>query len=975
MRTIFRNIFLLVAVISALLLTACGGGGGGGGKNPAAPTQTGTLKGTVSLPTASIRVSLDKSASNTVSIASDTALNNQALRANQSQSLEGTKVWLEGYPEIEATTDKDGNYILPNVPFGENRVVANIKIGNEEFKWRSEVQKVENTTIIIVPQIVMIPAKTSISGIVYDAVSQKAIQGVIVEVWGQRSTSGKDGKYTVFNMPAGSWDVTYSKNGYQTFTTPMSFADGVETSGNFYLVPEGTSDPNIASNSGSVALTELIPAYKAEFVSNQTTISAFFNGAVINTNYAKIKFTSGNPKKVGGSFSFENDRVIYTHNEEWPANTKIAGSISDLRDYFGKTIASIPFEFTTTANIVNSISPENNATKVEVDTPIVITFNTKMDTTKNLLDLIKITDNSNGSSYAPPASTTSNLNNNDFNTSNSSITLSNKNFNWNISNSKYDVLTIKDIQLQPNKTYTVLLSENLLDKNGNKLQGTRDFSFSTRGAVYINFDTPNTYHHSDLKFLICGDGTITDVSKASISFSENVSGKLSVKGDYITFKLNDGQSWTVGNTVNGKLSGLTDKYGVPVDECGFEFYVNYFEGAGTEEDPYLITNADDLNNVRFVQIGYFKQTQDIDLSAYGENYEYEDDFGYRKGWNSIGGIDNNPNNPWCGNYDGNGKKITGLCLKGSEGGIFATVQFTIKNLGVQIDAENYFSDCGGIIAKTIRDGGSLENCWVSGSGKISGNNCGVLVYSLYNHSKMINCFSDLEIVGSDIEVGGLVAVIEDNCVIENCYSKGKVSGFGNVGGLVGSCYKSTIRNSFSKSDILKLPGDGPSGNNIGGLVGLLDRTTIGNCYYQGNINDVSDLDDGCPSYIGGLVGLTYSKASIYNCYAGSSTIESKTGPMVRVINGSTDTTITNCYANKNMKLIKNGVTSQPGLQNPLPSTVALDGINGANLPDNPDWKNKIFKDGYENGDSFDSIWEIGTSGLPILKNMPGNPAQ
>ena len=31
--------------------------------------------------------------------------------------------------------------------------------------------------------------------------------------------------------------------------------------------------------------------------------------------------------------------------------------------------------------------------------------------------------------------------------------------------------------------------------------------------------------------------------------------------------------------------------------------------------------------------------------------------------------------------------------------------------------------------------------------------------------------------------------------------------------------------------------------------------------------------------------------------------------------------------------------------------------------------------GYENGESFDSVWEIGTSGLPILKNMPGNPAQ
>ena len=76
-----------------------------------------------------------------------------------------------------------------------------------------------------------------------------------------------------------------------------------------------------------------------------------------------------------------------------------------------------------------------------------------------------------------------------------------------------------------------------------------------------------------------------------------------------------------------------------------------------------------------------------------------------------------------------------------------------------------------------------------------------------------------------------------------------------------------------------------------------------------------------------------------------------------------------------MTLVRNGVSTQPGLQNPLPETVALDDVDGANLPDNPDWKNDIFKDGYENGESFDDVWEIGISGLPILKNMPGNPVQ
>ena len=86
-----------------------------------------------------------------------------------------------------------------------------------------------------------------------------------------------------------------------------------------------------------------------------------------------------------------------------------------------------------------------------------------------------------------------------------------------------------------------------------------------------------------------------------------------------------------------------------------------------------------------------------------------------------------------------------------------------------------------------------------------------------------------------------------------------------------------------------------------------------------------------------------------------------------------------------MTLNVGGVSTQPGLQEPLPATVALDKKDGANLPDNPDWKNVIFNGElknpnapfptYETGTSFDTVWEIGNSGLPILKNMPGNPVQ
>ncbi len=480
----------------------------------------------------------------------------------------------------------------------------------------------------------------------------------------------------------------------------------------------------------------------------------------------------------------------------------------------------------------------------------------------------------------------------------------------------------------------------------------------------------------------------------------------------ITFKLNNGKSWTVGKTVTGKISGLTDKFGIVIRDYEFKFFVNYFEGSGTEKDPYLITNADDLYNVRYVSNGnYFKQTQDIDLSAYDEN-RLDKDYIYR-GWEPI-------TLESC-NYDGNGHKITNLYIKGGwECALFAGINHSyIKNLGIEISIKGLGSEGPDIVGALVGqacDGSTIENCWVKGSGKIySGDYCGGIVGNLCENSVMINCYSDVETIGTMCgggTVGGLAGMVGENCTVKNCYSLGKVSGEGYVGGLFGRVTKTTINNCFSKSKVTaifqgtaccgglfgelfesnvkncyfvgELKTDNSEGTDnttftMGGLVGYSSGSSIVNCY------SICDIDS-YSGHIGGILGEDYSGYTIYggnqitNCYSGCSNIKTQSGELARIIvpvsySGKYATTITNCYANKNMKLIKNGVTSQPGLQNPLPSTVALDGINGANLLDNPDWKNEIFKDGYDEGTSFDDIWQIGSSGFPKLKNMPGNPVQ
>lgn len=66
------------------------------------------------------------------------------------------------------------------------------------------------------------------------------------------------------------------------------------------------------------------------------------------------------------------------------------------------------------------------------------------------------------------------------------------------------------------------------------------------------------------------------------------------------------------------------------------------QGSGTEKDPYLVTNADELFEVRNDLSACYKQINDIDLSEwnYGESPNM--------GWMPIG----TSTTPFSGTYDG-----------------------------------------------------------------------------------------------------------------------------------------------------------------------------------------------------------------------------------------------------------------------------------------------------------------------------------
>ena len=105
---------------------------------------------------------------------------------------------------------------------------------------------------------------------------------------------------------------------------------------------------------------------------------------------------------------------------------------------------------------------------------------------------------------------------------------------------------------------------------------------------------------------------------------------------------------------------------------------SYSGGSGTAEDPYLISNAADLNTLGDTSADWnknFKLTADINMSAYtGTQYK-------------IIGSDY-PGAPFTGTFDGDGHVIRNLTYTTTDivdyVGLFGfTYNATIKNLGVE----------------------------------------------------------------------------------------------------------------------------------------------------------------------------------------------------------------------------------------------------------------------------------------------------
>ncbi len=279
-------------------------------------------------------------------------------------------------------------------------------------------------------------------------------------------------------------------------------------------------------------------------------------------------------------------------------------------------------------------------------------------------------------------------------------------------------------------------------------------------------------------------------------------------------------------------------------------------GDGSSGNPYLVSTAAHLDNVRNHLEAHFLQTADIDISGYAN-------------WVPIGeplGLG------FQGTYDGQGRIISGL-----------TINRPLELcLGLFCLLEN-----PGVIRNT-----NLTNCTVLGFQAV-----GTLLGGNYDGT-VENCSTAGRVEARDWYVGGLTGVNMDG-TIKNSFSSCSVTATNTViaepypekaGGFVGAVYSSgTITNCYATGNVI-------SENAAGGFVGdAHGDSTITNCYATGNVIAHNKR-------AGGFVGTAFGNSSIRNCYArGNATAQNN---QAGGFCGENASTIEYCYST--------GTPSTPG---------------------------------------------------------------
>ena len=287
-------------------------------------------------------------------------------------------------------------------------------------------------------------------------------------------------------------------------------------------------------------------------------------------------------------------------------------------------------------------------------------------------------------------------------------------------------------------------------------------------------------------------------------------------------------------------------------------------GTGTETDPFLIENAQQLaylayrvNNGLDANGGHvsnhdyhYKLMVDVDLNG-SESFQ----------WTPIGYWSSNTDYQCFGGcFDGNNHTVSGMYINSSANrvGFFgytngATIQHvTVTRNTIATTGQN----AGGIVGYAGTT--NITNCY--NTGNVSSNYSyagGIVGYA--DMADITNCYNTGTVsssFGNNSYAGGIVGY-SSTVNITNCYNTGTVSSshgsYSDAGGIVGQAGTANITNCYNTGTV-------SSNGNTGGIVGRAGTANITNCYNTGTVSSSYGNN-----YVGGIVG-TKNAGTVSNNY-------------------------------------------------------------------------------------------------------------
>lgn len=425
-------------------------------------------------------------------------------------------------------------------------------------------------------------------------------------------------------------------------------------------------------------------------------------------------------------------------------------------------------------------------------------------------------------------------------------------------------------------TDEIILSSDKFSIRGTGISYINQFSVFTSNYdndMNVNMDDAKVINSFNYQSLLDNYDNVIVINGISRNVNDEINYIIKNSEDVdVTNLFNIMRDYSVGNYINSLIKFNKN---VPFGKYTVYMYVNdrlcetfkieinnYMEnvkGAGTEDDPYIITNSVQLDMIRLNKYNYYKLGNDIDLTYDTQN---EKGLFYNNGlgWEPIGYSTCSTSNytkVYCsdgfsGIFDGDNHKIIGLYINRPNESVVGLFKNTYNSIYSGLNFRNI----------TLKDVNITGNNYVGG----------LIGYAYGTTYERTLIFENISVTGNvkgTLYVGGVIGyfkggtglnnylVSDTKCTKRHClnnlFNSAKISGNNYAGGIIGlletqDYYNSTNANWRSTIDASNWQNNGviTSTANAGGLIGHVaiyngNTITLNNSINTGIVKGTNDV--------------------------------------------------------------------------------------------------------------------------------------